>query len=471
MDKTIVSSKKKIAVIGGGCAGLAAALHMIEKGYDVSIFEKEPDAGGICGGAKLNGNIYEYGPHIFHTIDKDILSDIKSIAGDDMFCIERTILIKFLGRYFNFPLSTTDVIKKLPPLTILRAFFSFIFYFIKGSIIRHNPETSETVLLRSYGKTLYELFFKSYITHVWGIPPSKFSPKFAKQRIPQLAVLSWLFKLIEKLDILLKRRVNTSNYVEKVEGNLYTTRKGFFGIIEKIKEEIERKRGHIFLNKKVLGVNRQNNLITHIVSGQDLERFDCDGVISTAPINELVRMINPYFSADIIQNAERLRFRALVFVGFLIKKEKVLPASFLYFREHSFNRITDSSYFGFDVEPKGHTLLVAEISCGTDDRFWKDDEFSKRSVLDDLVREGFISMEIVKEAHVFKTEHAYPIYELGFENILEKLFNAVDSIENLTVAGRQGKFQYVNSHIAIKMGYEAADKLDLKLKKLAFDIL
>ena len=37
---------KKVIVVGSGFGGLASALRLKSKGYDVSIFEKHPDLGG-----------------------------------------------------------------------------------------------------------------------------------------------------------------------------------------------------------------------------------------------------------------------------------------------------------------------------------------------------------------------------------------------------------------------------------------
>lgn len=43
---TEVSRKEKIAIIGGGPAGLSCAYHLAIRGYNVTIFEKFPEAGG-----------------------------------------------------------------------------------------------------------------------------------------------------------------------------------------------------------------------------------------------------------------------------------------------------------------------------------------------------------------------------------------------------------------------------------------
>jgi len=458
----LVFPKKRIAILGGGCAGLAAALRLIKKDYEVFIFEQNSQLGGICGGINLNGNIYDYGPHLFHTTDEEILSDIKNIAGNAIFPVNRTILIKFLDRYYKYPLSIKDIIFKLSPIVIIKSFFSFIFYVSKGLVIKPFDRNSETVLINSYGRTLYDLFFKAYIMRVWGISPSEFSPKFAEQRIPKITAIDFIFKAVSIFDIFVKKKASVNNYVEKVEGPLYTTKIGFLGIINKIREVIESSGGHVCLNKKVIKLECKGDEIKGITT-RDLEAFKCDGVISTVPINNLVQIIKPSFSEEILKSSEQLKFRAIVFVGLLIKRERVLPAAFVYFREHSFNRVTDFSYFNFEINPEGHTIVVAEISCGVNDRFWYDDDFCKKEAIKDLVKEGFISEDILKEAYVFRLEHGYPIYKLGFEEILKKIFKSLSHIQNLTIAGRQGEFQYINAHIAMKMGYEAADLLDIKL--------
>ena len=118
--------KKRIAVIGAGITGLAAAMHLAREGFDVSVFEKSDDIGGLASGKIINSNIYEYGPHFFHTNNPEILKEIKNIAGDELIRFERTILIKFMDNYFTYPLSIIEVLKKLPRKIVLRAMASML---------------------------------------------------------------------------------------------------------------------------------------------------------------------------------------------------------------------------------------------------------------------------------------------------------------------------------------------------------
>ncbi|PIR16131.1 MAG: hypothetical protein COV48_10575, partial [Elusimicrobia bacterium CG11_big_fil_rev_8_21_14_0_20_64_6] len=68
---------------------------------------------------------------------------------------------------------------------------------------------------------------------------------------------------------------------------------------------------------------------------QGERRLDCSAVINTLAINEAALMFEPGLGAETDAAARRLRFRSIVFVGLKVRRSKVLPASFMYFREHS----------------------------------------------------------------------------------------------------------------------------------------
>ena len=455
----------EIVILGAGCAGLAAALRLTQRGYRVVLIEQEDHVGGLAGGVRLNGNTYEYGPHTFHTTDPEILADIKTLMDDELIPYNRTIKIKFLGNYFKFPLAVRDVLLKLPPQTVLHAGLSFVWYFVTGSIWRPKVETSETLLRRYYGDVLYELFFKTYITSVWGITPAEFSPAFSRERIPRLNFLDIMDKVRAHARRRFGQTVRTEGYVEKVEGDLYTTRQGFSLITQRMADKVVEAGGRIELNATVTGFERSGDRLDGITFVQEGEtrRLDCRAVVNTLPINEAVLMMRPALPDAVEVSAQALRFRSLVFVGLLVRRDAVLPSSFMYFRQHSFNRISDLAQFGFHVTPEGHTLLVAEISCDVSDRMWSDEECAKQAVLADLIAEKLLTREQVIEMHVFRARHAYPIYALDYEQHVDVLLQAIAGISNLETTGRQGRFQYVNTHIAMKMGYQAAERLMARL--------
>jgi protoporphyrinogen oxidase len=464
----VADTDRPVVILGAGCAGLAAGLRLSKRGRKVILIEQADHVGGLAGGVQIGANTYEYGPHAFHTTDPEILNDVKELMGSELTEYHRSIKIRFLGKYFQFPLTIRDVLVRLPVRTVIHAGFSFLWHFFKGFVSRPTVENSETLLMRYYGRVLYEIFFKSYIVKVWGISPAEFSPSFARERIPRLNLLAFLDKLWAAVKTRLGHRVSTEGYVEKVEGKLWTTRRGFSLITQRMAEGLSGLGGEVLLDTRVTRLLRQDQRIRAVEvasrGGGPARRIECAGVINTLPVNEFTRMISPPLDRDVLEAADKLKFRALVFVGVLVRRPKALLSSFMYFREHSFNRIADLSQFGFEIEPPGCSVLVAEISCGKDERYWTDDEFAKQAVLDDLLREDLVTREEVMEMHVFRAEHAYPIYTLHYETHKKTVIDAIDGSPNMETAGRQGRFAYINTHIAMKMGYEAADRLADKLE-------
>ncbi len=462
-------SKPPIVVLGAGCAGLSAARRLREVGLSVLVVEAEDHVGGLAGGVRLGGDVYEYGPHIFHTTDARILADVKGLMGADLLPYERTIEIKFLGNYFKFPLSIRDVLFKLPLTTVVRAGFSFIWYFVKGMFVVPSIENSETILRRYYGNVLYKIFFKDYIERVWGVSPADFSPSFAKERIPRFNLLEFLDGIANAMKRIFRKvdPLKTEGYVEKVEGELWTTKRGFSMICERMAEDAVKKGAVLSLSTRVVGIRRENSLVTGVdvtVEGKT-QTIPCSGIVNTLAINEAAKFFSPSLGHEIQVAANALRFRAIVFVGLKVSRPKVLRASFMYFREHSFNRVTDLAHFGFHMDPPGTTLLVAEVTCDPTDRIWTDEKMAVDAVVADLAREDILAPSEVVSSTVFRTRHAQPMYLLGYEKALKTLTDAFASLDNVETAGRQGRFQYVNTHVAMKMGFEAADRLHEKLSR------
>ena len=176
-------------------------------------------------------------------------------------------------------------------------------------------------------------------------------------------------------------------------------------------------------------------------------------------INLMFYMLSPPPPDEILRAADALKFRATLFVGILVNRKKILPASFIYFRDHIFNRVMDYGYFPIAIKPKGATIVIAEVNCNPEDKIWSNWDLTKNAILQDFEKEELFHRNEVLEMHPFRAPNVYPIYLLGYEKNLETLLAWVDGISNFQTTGRQGLFQYVNSHVAIRMGYNAADQI------------
>ncbi len=60
-DKATSSKRNKVIVIGAGIGGLATSIKLAKTGYDVTLFEKGPQAGGRCGQLMKEGHRFDLG--------------------------------------------------------------------------------------------------------------------------------------------------------------------------------------------------------------------------------------------------------------------------------------------------------------------------------------------------------------------------------------------------------------------------
>ncbi len=60
---TNVAEKQRVAVIGGGLAGLSAALNLAKHGIAVTLFERSMNPGGRAQTTVKDGYHMNFGPH------------------------------------------------------------------------------------------------------------------------------------------------------------------------------------------------------------------------------------------------------------------------------------------------------------------------------------------------------------------------------------------------------------------------
>lgn len=58
-------TSRRIAVVGGGLAGMAAALTLVDAGFAVSLFERRPQLGGLTSSIERDGFSFDNGQHVF----------------------------------------------------------------------------------------------------------------------------------------------------------------------------------------------------------------------------------------------------------------------------------------------------------------------------------------------------------------------------------------------------------------------
>jgi len=112
MNKTKV--KRKVLIIGGGLTGLTAAYELGKNGWEVEVWEKEKELGGLAGGFKLNGTYLEKTYHHIFRTDKEILGLIDELGlKNRLKWIESKVAIYYGGKMYPF-VTPMDLLKFEP---------------------------------------------------------------------------------------------------------------------------------------------------------------------------------------------------------------------------------------------------------------------------------------------------------------------------------------------------------------------
>ena len=65
----------KLTILGGGLSGISLAYFLQDRAEieHIDIIEKDDDIAGLCRSIKKDGYIYDIGPHILFSKDKEML--------------------------------------------------------------------------------------------------------------------------------------------------------------------------------------------------------------------------------------------------------------------------------------------------------------------------------------------------------------------------------------------------------------
>ena len=479
--------KKKVIVIGAGPAGLTAAYELLDKSddYEVVVLEESNTFGGISRTVNYKGNRMDMGGHrFFSKVDEvnewwekmlptqgslpkdDIMLKRKSSTSKggpnpektDRVMLRRNRLsrIFFKQKFFDYPVSLKyETLKNMGLGTTIVVGFSYL----KSAIFKRKENSLEDFYINRFGKKLYSMFFENYTENLWGRHPSEISPEWGAQRVKGLSIVAIIKDMFGKVFKKKNRKVETSLIEEFAYPKL-----GPGQLWELTAKEIEKKKGTIIKNAKVVKIHKNNKNevtgVTYLDKDNKHIKVTGDYVISSMPVKDLVMGMNDVPN-KFLKIAKGLPYRDYMTVGVLIDKlnlknetkiktvGNIIPDTWVYVHDKSVKMGRFQIYNNWSpylVKDLEHTVWMGlEYFCNEGDDMWsmKDNDFAKMGI-SEMVKMNLIDSEAnVKDFHVERVKKAYPAYFDTYEK-MDDLRKYLDTIPNLFCVGRNGQHRYNN---------------------------
>jgi protoporphyrinogen oxidase len=101
----------RVAILGGGACGTTAAWHLARAGAEVTVIEREPRIGGLCGTEERDGFRFDFGGHRFLSKSRSLQALVQELAGEDLLLRTRSSALLHGGRRYRYPLELDDVVR------------------------------------------------------------------------------------------------------------------------------------------------------------------------------------------------------------------------------------------------------------------------------------------------------------------------------------------------------------------------
>lgn len=385
----------KIAVIGSGITGLAAAYELSKAGHHVEMLEKDSAAGGIAGTFGYDGfNLEKYYHHFFKS-DKYTMELLKELGIQNKIHWLRSSMGFFIdGKCYDF--GTPVSLLKLKPLSLWDKFkFGTATLKILGESDWKKLEniTASEWILKNASKGVYDKIWKPLLV-------TKFSEQYRD------IAMSWLWGKI-------KLRGNSKENGKEVLGYIEGSEQL---MIDRLLERLQEKNASVYYNCQVDSIMRNGKL--KVRCGD--KEMEYDKIICTVPLPQFLKMAVEVLPQGYVKGLSSIEYTAVSCTILMLDRQ---------FSKYYWLNIGDENIpFGGLIE---HTNLLGTEEYGGRHILYISNYLYKSSPYYSMNEEELLNAytpylkrinpgftkDWVKDVLVFRDEWAQPVIKKGYSII------------------------------------------------------
>jgi len=416
--------KAPIAIIGGGLAGLTAAVVLRRRGIPFRLYEAAPQIGGLASSVEdEDGFSHDFGAHF-------ITNRFASALGIADECVDvarygESVVVG--DRTHAYPLGLLAV-----PRFVASALAQKARAALRPAQQRNAAECFEA----RYGPALAREVAIP-LAEAWsGADAEELSPAVLEQ-IPGSVARTAALKLAS---IVTGRAVASGYCRSKPESpsvwHVYP-RGGMAAICARLAGEVE---DAIVCNARLEAVEVEDGRVTGIRVGGVAR--EVSAAISTAPVHVLAQLVR---GSNALDDLKRLRYRPMILVNLRMHGRGLLPnvVTWTPDRELPFFRLTEAPLAVDTLAPKDKTTITIDIGAEVGDARWTlSDDALVALCLSHLTK--FIPDVSARylSARIMRAPFAYPVFRLDYEAERRRLADGLP-IEGLHSVGRNGEFLHI----------------------------